>query len=81
LVHRPVNWIDRQLLALAMASDFSVTWQCLSKRTIGIVHFSLGLHFLVFPFFVVIMSDDDLKAALADGDVVKAAKLIFGFTA
>jgi hypothetical protein len=32
-VHRLVNWDDRQLLAHAMASDFSVIWQCLSKRT------------------------------------------------
>jgi hypothetical protein len=34
LVHHLVNWDDRQLLAHAMASDFSVAWQCLSKRTI-----------------------------------------------
>jgi hypothetical protein len=34
-VHHPVNWDDQQLLAHAMASDFSVTWQWLSKRTIG----------------------------------------------
>jgi hypothetical protein len=34
-VHHPVNQDDRQLLANAMASDFSVAWQCLSKRTIG----------------------------------------------
>jgi hypothetical protein len=30
-----VNWDDWHLLAHAMASDFSVAWQCLSKRTIG----------------------------------------------
>jgi hypothetical protein len=30
-----VNRDDWNLLAHAMASDFSVTWQCLSKRTIG----------------------------------------------
>jgi hypothetical protein len=34
-VHHLVNQDDRQLLAHAMASDFSVAWQCLSKRTIG----------------------------------------------
>jgi hypothetical protein len=34
-VHHLVNWDDRQLLSHAMASDFSVAWQCLSKRTIG----------------------------------------------
>jgi hypothetical protein len=34
-VHHLVNRDDRQLLAHAMASDFSVPWQCLSKRTIG----------------------------------------------
>jgi hypothetical protein len=34
-VHHLVNRDDRHLLAHAMASDFSVTWQCLSKRTIG----------------------------------------------
>jgi hypothetical protein len=33
-VHHPVNRDDRHLLAHAMASDFSVAWQCLSKRTI-----------------------------------------------
>jgi hypothetical protein len=33
-VHHLVNWDDRHLLAHAMASDFSVTWQCLSKRLI-----------------------------------------------
>jgi hypothetical protein len=27
LVHHPVNWDDRQLLAHAMASDFTVAWQ------------------------------------------------------
>jgi hypothetical protein len=31
LIH---NWDDRHLIAHAMASDFSVTWQFLSKRTI-----------------------------------------------
>jgi hypothetical protein len=35
LVHQPVNRDDRRLLAHAMASDFSVTWQCPSKRTIS----------------------------------------------
>jgi hypothetical protein len=34
LVHHLVNWDDQHLLAHAMASDFSVAWQCLSKRTI-----------------------------------------------
>jgi hypothetical protein len=33
-VHHLVTQGDRQLLAHAMASDFSVAWQCLSKRTI-----------------------------------------------
>jgi hypothetical protein len=32
-VHHLVNWDDRHLLAHAMASDFSVAWLCLSKRT------------------------------------------------
>jgi hypothetical protein len=35
LVHHLVKRDDRHLLAHAMASDFSVAWQCLSKRTIG----------------------------------------------
>jgi hypothetical protein len=45
-VHHLVNWDDQHLLANAMASDFSVAWQCLSKRTIG---FSLWikLHALI----------------------------------
>jgi hypothetical protein len=34
-VHHLVNQDDWQLLAHAMASDFSVAWQCLSKITIG----------------------------------------------
>jgi hypothetical protein len=34
-IHSLVNRDDRHLLAHAMASDFSVPWQCLSKRTIG----------------------------------------------
>jgi hypothetical protein len=34
-VHNPFNQDDRHLLAHAMASDFSVPGQCLSKRTIG----------------------------------------------
>jgi hypothetical protein len=33
-VHHPVNQDDRHLLAHAMASDFSVAWQFLLKRTI-----------------------------------------------
>jgi hypothetical protein len=33
-VHHLANWVDRQLLAHAMASEHSVAWQCLSKRTI-----------------------------------------------
>jgi hypothetical protein len=35
LVHHFVNQDDQHLLTHAMASDFSVAWQCLSKRTIG----------------------------------------------
>jgi hypothetical protein len=38
-VHRLVNRDDRHLLAHAMASDFSVAWQCLSKRTIVFFHY------------------------------------------
>jgi hypothetical protein len=34
-VHHLVNQDDRHILANAMALDFSVAWQCLSKRTIG----------------------------------------------
>jgi hypothetical protein len=34
-VHQPVNRDVQHLLAHAMASDFSVAWQFLSKRTIG----------------------------------------------
>jgi hypothetical protein len=33
-VHRHVNQDDRHLLENAMASDFSVAWQFLSKNTI-----------------------------------------------
>jgi hypothetical protein len=32
--HHPANRDDWHLLAHAMASDFSVAWRCLSKRTI-----------------------------------------------
>jgi hypothetical protein len=34
-IHHPVHQDDRHLLAHAVASDFSATWQFLSKRTIG----------------------------------------------
>jgi hypothetical protein len=34
-IHHLVNRNDHHLLAHAMASDFSVTWQFLSKRIIG----------------------------------------------
>jgi hypothetical protein len=40
LVHRPINLDDRNLLAHAMASDFTVTWQYIfSKRTIVFFHY------------------------------------------
>jgi hypothetical protein len=45
-VHHLVNWDDRHLLAHAMASDFSVAWQCLSKRTIGFL-LRIKLHALI----------------------------------
>jgi hypothetical protein len=35
-VNHPVNREDQHLLAHAMASDFSVTWQFLSNRAIGL---------------------------------------------
>jgi hypothetical protein len=41
-VHHLVNQDDRQLLAHAMASDFSVAWQCLSKRTIAGANVTFG---------------------------------------
>jgi hypothetical protein len=43
--HHPVNW-DDHLLAHAMASDFSVAWQCLSKRTI-VFSLRIKLHVLI----------------------------------
>jgi hypothetical protein len=45
-VHHLVHQDDRQLLAYAMASDFSVAWQCLSKRTIGFLLW-IKLHALI----------------------------------
>jgi hypothetical protein len=42
-VHHLVNRDDQHPLAHAMASDFSVTCQCLSKRTIG---FHYGSNYL-----------------------------------
>jgi hypothetical protein len=45
-VHHPVNRDDRHLLAHAMASDFSVTWQCLSKRAIFFL-LRIKLHALI----------------------------------
>jgi hypothetical protein len=33
-VHHPVNRDDQHLLANAMASDFSVAWLFLTKRTV-----------------------------------------------
>jgi hypothetical protein len=43
-VHQLVNRDGQQLLAHAMASDFSVTWQCLSKRTIVFFLLRIKLH-------------------------------------
>jgi hypothetical protein len=49
-IPHPVNRDDQHLLAHALASDISVTWQFLSKRTLGFLlriklhaheHFSL----------------------------------------
>jgi hypothetical protein len=42
-VHHPANWDDQHLLAHTMASDFSIAWQCLPKRTIGF-SFWIKLH-------------------------------------
>jgi hypothetical protein len=50
-VHHPVNWDDWHLLANAMASDFSVAWQCLSKTTIGFL-FQTKLHPQSLKYFV-----------------------------
>jgi hypothetical protein len=45
-VHHLVNRDDQHLLAHAMASDFSVTWQCLSKTTI-VFSLRIKLHALI----------------------------------
>jgi hypothetical protein len=50
-VHRLVNRDDRHLLAHAMSSDFSVAWQCLSKRTIGF-SLQIKLHAIAEKIFV-----------------------------
>jgi hypothetical protein len=55
-VHHLVNRYDRHLLAHAMASDFSVAWQCLSKRTIVFslqikLHAQLGASVIILPMF------------------------------
>jgi hypothetical protein len=39
LIHHLVNRDDRHLLTHAMATDFSVAWQFLSKRSIGALIF------------------------------------------
>jgi hypothetical protein len=44
LVHHPVNRDDRHLLSHAMASDFTVAWQCSSKRTICFFPLRIKLH-------------------------------------
>jgi hypothetical protein len=44
LVHHPVNWDDRYLLAHAMASDFSVAWQ-FSQREQLFLFFCNGSNF------------------------------------
>jgi hypothetical protein len=46
-VHHLVNRHDRQLLAHAMASDFSVALQCLSKRTIGFLLWNKLRHYYI----------------------------------
>jgi hypothetical protein len=43
-VHHPVNQDDQHLLAHAMASDISVAWQCLSKRTIVFFPLLIRIH-------------------------------------
>jgi hypothetical protein len=45
-IHHPVNQDDRHLLAHAMASDFTVTWQFISKRTIDSL-LQIELHALI----------------------------------
>jgi hypothetical protein len=45
-VHHLVNRDDRHLLAHAMASDFSVAWQCLSKSAI-VFSLRIKLHALI----------------------------------
>jgi hypothetical protein len=52
-IHHLVNRDDRQLLANAMASDFSVPWQCLSKRTLGFFLLQIKLHALYWMTFQV----------------------------
>jgi hypothetical protein len=47
-VHQIVNRDDWHLLAHAMASDFSVAWLCLSKRTIGSLDLTLNAFVFVF---------------------------------
>jgi hypothetical protein len=48
LVHHLVNWDDWHLLAQAMASDFAVAWQCLSKKTNGfLLQIKLHAHTVV----------------------------------
>jgi hypothetical protein len=52
-VHHPVNRDDQHLLAHAMASDFSVSWQFLSKRNIVFFSLWIKLHAQECPFFTI----------------------------
>jgi hypothetical protein len=59
-VHHLVNLDDRQILAHAMASDFSVARQCLSKRTIG-VSLRIKLHALSDYFVYICMVETEVR--------------------
>jgi hypothetical protein len=63
-VHHPVNRNDRHLLALPMATDSLVAWQCLSKRTIGSLLW-IKLHsLLITEFYQVVTQEHPLETEL-----------------
>jgi hypothetical protein len=47
-VHHPVNWDDRHLLALAMASDISVKWQLSKRKLLFLLGIKLHAHICTF---------------------------------
>jgi hypothetical protein len=66
-VYHPVNQDDWQLLAHAMASDFTVAWQFLLNRTIGLrikLHAQAGVIVLITIISSIFQQEKNQKSEL-----------------